>query len=102
VDLLEIPTRPTALEEVRTKAVEIIEKLDEIDFRHLGDSFIQTVDGLNAVVNSPSLKGAVAQLDPTVGHLNDAFTSAKKLTDDLDAHVQPAARAYARQPSACS
>jgi paraquat-inducible protein B len=92
VTLLEIPTLPTALEQVQTKAAEIISKLGEVDYKHLVDTFGQTLDGVNALVNSPDLKAAVAKLDETVDHLNDAIAGVRSVTDGLGGEVGPTAK----------
>ena len=92
ITLLEIPTLPTALEQVQTKAAEIISKLAEVDYKHLVDTFGQTLDGVNALVNSPDLKAAIAKLDETVDHLNDAIAGVRRFTDGLGGEVGPTAK----------
>jgi paraquat-inducible protein B len=92
VTVLEIPTLPTALEQVQTKAAEIISKLGEVDYRHLVDTLGQTLDGVSALVNSPDLKAAIAKLDETVDHLNQAIAGVRNVTDGLGGQVGPIAR----------
>jgi paraquat-inducible protein B len=92
VTLLEIPTLPTALEQVQTHAAEIISKLGEVDFNHLVDSFRETLDGVNVLVNSPSLRAAVGKLDDTVERLNDAIAGVRRLTDGVGNEVSPVAK----------
>lgn len=87
VHLLEIPTLPTALEQVQTKASEIIAKLSEIDFQKLGRSITETVDGVNQLVNAPSLKAAVGRLDDAIRDLQEGAVAVRELANDARSNV---------------
>src|SRR5262245_18030647 len=89
VHILEIPTLPTALEQVQTKASEIIAKLSEIDFERVGRSASEAIEGVNQLVNSPHLKAAVEGLDDAVKDLQAALVSVRGLADDLRTDVKP-------------
>jgi len=92
VEMLEIPTLPTALEQVQTKAAEIISKLGEVDYRHLVDTAGQALEGVSAIVNSPELKAAIAKLDGTVDNLNATITGVRTFTSGLGNEVGPTAK----------
>ncbi len=89
VHIPEIPTLPTALEQVQTKASEIIAKLGQVDFQRLGQSLTEAVDGVNQLVNSPDVKKAVAALDEAVQNLEEGAAAVRLLATDVRASVGP-------------
>jgi len=89
VPYVEIPTLPTTLEQVQHKAAEIITKLGEIDFKKLGQSITDAVDGVNQLVNSPGLTKAVARLDGAVQDVQAAAAEVRALATDVRATVKP-------------
>jgi paraquat-inducible protein B len=92
VTLLEIPTLPTALEQVQSRVTEIISKLSEVDFRLLVDRLSETVDGLHALVTAPELKAAVSHTDDTLANLNATVAEVRTFTATLRTNVDPTAR----------
>ena len=69
----EIPTIPSKMEEI-TKTIE------EIPFKELVDKAMNTVEGIDQLVNSPELKNSIVNLDKSLQTLN-------KLLNNIDAEV---------------
>jgi paraquat-inducible protein B len=84
---LEIPTRPTTLEQAQDAFTRIINKLEEMDFKGLVKSLEGTMDGVNRLVNSPELKSTLQALEHTVPKIDEALAGIHKLTTTLDTSV---------------
>jgi paraquat-inducible protein B len=69
----EIPTIPTALEQVQSAATEIIAKIEELEIAPLIDKATATLAGLDEIVHSPDLKRALAALDDTIVDLDNTL-----------------------------
>jgi paraquat-inducible protein B len=89
VELPEIPTIPTTLEQAQQAAAEIIANLKEVDFEGFGKSLRNAIDGLNATVNSPGLQKALASLPDTLTALNGTLSSVQRLAGNLDERTGP-------------
>ena len=83
----EIPTVPTAFEQVQDAATKIIAKLEEIDFKGLMNSTKGALDGINQLVSSPALKSSLRTLDETMPKVKEAVISLNKLTNTVDVKV---------------
>jgi paraquat-inducible protein B len=83
----EIPTTPTTLELAQDAVTQIINKLEEIDFKTLIKSLTETATGVNQLVNSPALKSALQDLAQTMPKVDKAITSIAKLADTVDGKV---------------
>lgn len=81
---VEIPTIPTALEQVQTIAQQIMRKLEDLHLDNLVKSTVETVDGFNRLVNAPELKSTIEQLPTTLANVNQAVTGLRDLTARLD------------------
>jgi paraquat-inducible protein B len=68
----EIPTRPTALEELQTKAQAFLTKLNEVDINRLADSLNDWLKHGDELVSSPDLKKRLADLPPTLQQIGGA------------------------------
>ena len=68
----EIPTLPTALEQVQTKAQEFLTKLNAVDINRLADSLNSLLKHSDELVTSPDLKKALAGLSPTLDQIGGA------------------------------
>jgi len=68
----EIPTLPTALEEVQEKAQAFLAKLNEVDIDGLANSLHDLLRHGDELVSSPDLKKALAGLSPTLQQIDGA------------------------------
>ena len=80
----EIPTTPTSLELAQDAVTQLIHKIEEIDFKGVAKSLLDTVDGVKQLVNSPALKASLASLQQTIPKIDEAFSSINKLSTNLD------------------
>jgi paraquat-inducible protein B len=72
---LEVPTIPSMMEEI-TKTIE------KIPFKELVDKAMNTVEGIDRLINSPELQNSIVNLDKSLQALN-------KLLNNLDEEVDP-------------
>lgn len=84
----EIPTQPTTLEMAGDKAGQIIARLEEIDFKGLIDSLMQTVNGINRIANSPDLKRTLKSMDEVTTQLGEAATNIAQLATTVGSNVK--------------
>lgn len=89
---LEIPTLPTPLEEAQMKLNEFIEKFRDADIPGLIAGVTRTVNGLDALVNSPVLKSSLDSLDRTLSSLETTSGSLRSLLDQTNASLEPLQR----------
>jgi len=68
----EIPTLPTALEEVQEKAQAFLAKLNQVDINGLANSLNDLLKHGDELVSSPDLKKALAGLSPTLQQIGGA------------------------------
>jgi paraquat-inducible protein B len=85
----EIPTVPTALEQVRSAAEHVMRRLDQLDVEGIVRSVTEAVDGVNHLVNAPALKATIESLPETVANVNKALASVRDLTTRLDTQAGP-------------
>lgn len=88
----EVPTVPTAMEEMQSTAKQVIAKIEEVNFKGLVDSATAALDGVNEIVQSPGLRAAVDNLGGTMERLETALASVETLADDTRAEVGPLGR----------
>lgn len=86
---MEIPTLPTAMEQVQSAAAEILRKLEDMHIEKLVASASETVDALKNVLSTPELKQTVESLPATVANLNQTVTSMRELAARLDSKSGP-------------
>ncbi len=82
---MEIPTMPSNLEEIVSRAMQAIARISEIPFEELVQSFTSLVKSADTFVNDPKLRDMVAGL-------NGAARQAETLLKGLDGEVKPLAR----------
>ena len=109
----EIPTVPTAMEEITTSLTQLLKKLEKLPIEQIGQDLQDTVAGAKRLVNSPDLQKSVTALNETldqarifvsalntdvspelksaVSNLNSALVQAQKLARSLDSNVAPQA-----------
>jgi len=96
VPYVEIPARPTPLEEAQAKAAQFLAKLGEADIAGMVASLHRAVDGLDQTLNSPHLKASLESLPSAIdgikslsGEAQATLVSLRKLSADLNAKVGP-------------
>jgi paraquat-inducible protein B len=87
-EVLEIPTLPTTLEKAQDTAVDILARLEEIDFKGLIESVTRTVDGMNRLANAPEFRSAARSFEQTMPKVDAAITSLRDLTIALGGTVR--------------
>jgi paraquat-inducible protein B len=85
----EIPTVPTALEQVQSAAETVFRKLQEVHVEVLIKSLTEAVDTIKNVAATPELKAALEALPNTVANLNQTVTSFRDLAVRLDSKASP-------------
>ncbi|HYB98952.1 MAG TPA: MlaD family protein [Candidatus Limnocylindrales bacterium] len=89
VPFIEIPTLPTPLEAVQQKLSELMQQFEGVDLRGLVDGLKESVDGIQRIVNSPSLQAAVDNLDDTVADIRSTLGSVRQTADTLTGNIGP-------------
>jgi paraquat-inducible protein B len=80
----EIPTLPTTLQQARGAVTQIIDKLEEVDFKGLIASLNETVNGIKRTVNSPELEATMRSLQKTMPKIDEAIVSIRDLAATLN------------------
>ena len=85
----EIPTLPTSLELAKDAVDRILNKLEEVDFKRLIDSFTKTSDGVGQLVsvNSPTVKSILQSVDQAMPQLRGAILDFRTLTATANKNV---------------
>ena len=85
----EIPTLPTSLELAKDAVDRILNKLEEVDFKRLLDSFTKTSDGVGQLVsvNSPIVKSILQSVDQAMPQLRGAISDFRTLTATANNNV---------------
>jgi paraquat-inducible protein B len=109
----EIPTVPTAMEEITTSLTQLLRKLEKLPIEQIGNDLRDTVAGAKQLINSTDLQKSVTALNKTLNqaqtfvaalntavapelktavyNLNSALIEAQKLTKGLNSNVSPQA-----------
>jgi paraquat-inducible protein B len=109
----ELPTVPTAMEEITTSLTHLLKKLEKLPIEQIGNDLRDTISGANRLVNSPELQQSATALNKTlnqaqkfvsalnkdvapelksaVSNLNAALIQAQKLAKSLNSNVAPQA-----------
>jgi paraquat-inducible protein B len=107
----ELPTVPTALDEITTNLTQLLKKLEKLPIEQIGNDLRDTVSGAKRLINSAELessiralnetldqaqkfvaalnKGIAPELKTAVSNLNTALIQAQKLTKSLNSNVAP-------------
>jgi paraquat-inducible protein B len=85
----EVPTMPTAMEQMQSAAETVFRKLQEVHVEALVKSVTQAVDTINSVAATPELKEAIQALPAMVANLNHTMTSVRELSVRLDSKAGP-------------
>ncbi len=84
---VEIPTVPTAFEQVQEVAMRIMTQLSQVDFPRVIAELTDTVGRLNELVGSPQLRAAVNSLPAAINHLSAAAQSIQRLAANTDTEM---------------
>jgi paraquat-inducible protein B len=84
----EIPTLPTTFEQAKDAVTQILNKLEEIDFKALIASLESTVDGIKRTVNSPDLEATIRSLRQTMPKADEAVVDIRDLAVTLNANTK--------------
>ena len=109
----EVPTVPTAMEEITTSLAQLLNKFEKLPIEQIGNDLRDTVAGAKQLINSPDLqksitalnetlnqaqqfvttlnKGVAPELKTAVSNLNSALIQAQKLAKSLNSNVAPQA-----------
>jgi len=109
----EVPTVPTAMEEITTSLTQLLNKLQKLPVEQIGNDLLDAVSGAKRLINSAELQQSVKALDQTlnqaqkfvttlnkgvapelktaVSNLNSALIQAEKLAKSLNSNVSPQA-----------
>jgi paraquat-inducible protein B len=85
----EIPTAPTAMEQIQSAAETLFNKLEEVHVEQLVTSLTETVDTIKALVATPELKQTLQALPATEANVNQAVTSMRELVARIDTKQGP-------------
>ena len=86
-EFVEIPTAPTQFELAQDAVTQIINKLDEIDFKGIVASLSATVEGISKITNAPELRVALKSLEMTMPKIDQAVVEVRKLATTMDGSV---------------
>ncbi|MEE4606851.1 MAG: hypothetical protein V2J65_36625, partial [Desulfobacteraceae bacterium] len=109
----ELPTVPTAMEEMTTSLTQLLRKLEKLPIEQIGSDLQNTVAGAKRLINSAELQKSVTALNQTlnqaqrfaaalntsiapelktaVSNLDSALIQTQKLTRSLNSNVAPQA-----------
>jgi len=109
----EVPTVPTAMEEITLSLTQLLKKLEKLPIEQIGKDLRDTISGAKRLVNSPDLQksatvlnetlneaqkfvaalntGVAPELKSAVSNLNAALIQAQKLAKSLNSNVAPQA-----------
>jgi paraquat-inducible protein B len=107
----EVPTVPTAMDEITTSLTQLLNKFEKLPIEQIGNDLRDTVAGAKQVINSPDLQKSITALNKTldqaqkfvatlntgiapelktaVSNLDTALIEAQKLTKSLNSNVAP-------------
>jgi paraquat-inducible protein B len=109
----ELPTVPTAMQEITTSLTQLLKKLEKLPIEQIGNDLRDTISGAKRLANSPDLQKSITalnqtlnqaqkfvatlntsvapELDSAVSNLNSALIQAQKLAKSLNSNVAPQA-----------
>ena len=82
-DYPEVPSIPTAMEELGTNLEKSISSISQIQFAEISRSLIQTLEGMDILIRSPELKQTIKSLDRSLRVTEVLFRNMDGRTDSL-------------------
>ena len=89
VNYPELPTVPTDIEQVRSAANQLLERLDDLKLEDLVNSITGAANGIAQLTNSPEIKRTLVALEGTAKSLDTTSATFRKLGENLDGRVGP-------------
>ena len=90
------PTVPTQIEEISTKVVRIINKIDQLPIKEIGEDLKDTVENVKQLTGSPEIIGAAKNLNASLKETRLLITDLrKKVTPEIDKTLKQAQQALA-------
>ena len=84
----ELPTTPTALEELGERAEEFFEKLAELPLAKMLDDVRTVIEGLRGTIESKSLRSAFTNADRSMKELAPTLVEARASMKDIEAMIK--------------
>jgi len=85
----EIPTLPTAFEEVQSAVARVVAALDRVDFPKVFAAATESLDAVREVVGAPATKDAIVNLDRAAASLNQTAISIRQVADQMKRQIGP-------------
>jgi paraquat-inducible protein B len=85
----EIPTLPTAFEEVQSAVARLVAALDRVDFPKVFTAATESLDAVRGIVASPATKDAIVNLDTAAASLNQTAISIRRVADQMNRQIGP-------------
>src|SRR5262249_39199464 len=79
----EIPTLPTQIEQAQSAVKQVVQKLDEINFKGLIDQLTDAAKSITDFAKSEELKRTIDSLDQTLASVRELSDTVKKSVDPL-------------------
>lgn len=98
----EIPTVPTAFEEVQMKASEFLAKLNQIDLNGLVQSLRRTIDDVDKLATSQGLRTGIDDLDDTLSSVRAAADSLQRVANGIDQNFDSLSESLAQTAGAAT
>ncbi|WP_169546049.1 PqiB family protein [Sneathiella aquimaris] len=85
-EINEIPTLPMELEEITTSLTHLVEKIERLPIDRISQSFLNTAEGLERIVNS-------GDLDRAIKDYSKLAVSVRSMIDNIDKNTLPSIEA---------
>ncbi|MFT6558879.1 intermembrane transport protein PqiB [Sneathiella sp.] len=85
-EINEIPTLPMELEEITTSLTHLVEKIERLPIDRISQSFLNTAEGLERIVNS-------GDLDQAIKDYSKLAVSVRSMIDNIDKNTLPSIEA---------
>ena len=79
----QLPTLPARLEEITASVKDVLQKVNQLNFKKINDELIGTLEGTNRLVNAPEFSAALGELESTLSRFRALVTKVAKRVDPL-------------------
>ena len=91
------PTVPTAMEEISTKFMRILDKIDNLPIEEIGNDLRDTVHGAKQIAESPEIVAALKNLNATLQEAQSLVSDLRtKVTPEISAVLEKAQQTLAK------